>query len=177
MPRRCAPSRAVCISVTGASGKLDSLSRFEMRCRSTSGTRSRSPVTTIRQNCGVSLQDPLPAGAVGRLLIVDYAEARPDVLSRLAQAALELRATAGPRLRILALARTADEWWDTVRQERGMDLFHGAPFDMSASGAPLSLVDRRALFQATYERYTMLLASVGLAQPHDVEPPLERACL
>ncbi|MFF0312998.1 tetratricopeptide repeat protein [Streptosporangium sp. NPDC004379] len=110
-------------------------------------------------------------GAAGVLVVVDYAERweTADLLTLLA----DMRARAGPAVRVLLLARPAGTWWQSLKGRIQRDM-HLVPTREEL--APLeqeSGITRRGLFTEARDRFAELLqmpGADGVAPP----PALER---
>ena len=112
----------------------------------------------------------------GILVIVDYTEARPQVLAQLAEAALDLQSKPGSSLRILALARSAGAWWSAVRVERGMEIFASEAFRMGTADAPLNSSERGKLYSTALAAFRDVLLN-DLAGPMTAPPDLSSDAL
>ncbi|MFC7334793.1 hypothetical protein [Rhodocista pekingensis] len=117
---------------------------------------------------------PGPEASQGDLIIVDYAEARPGLLASLAAEAAEAAETAGPDIRILALARTAGDWWESIKAERGMEIFAPNAFPIGSNTGRLPPDQRRRLFETALAAFQELLAPEGLANPGGQSPSLDQ---
>ncbi len=108
----------------------------------------------------------------GILAIVDYAEGRPEILTKLAEEASAARAVEGPSLRIMALARTAAEWWQKARGGLGMGLFEPNPIALDAAAARLDQSQRAGLFDAAESVFRPWLERLKLAGEPTARPNL-----
>jgi tetratricopeptide (TPR) repeat protein len=106
----------------------------------------------------------------GVLAIVDYAEGRPEILEKLAEAAIREPGAEGHTLRILALARTNKDWWQAAQTGRGMGIFATNPFNMDAAHAQLDTAQRADLFVAAEKSFRAPLAEQNLAGAPPARP-------
>jgi tetratricopeptide (TPR) repeat protein len=123
-----------------------------------------------------ALDGPSPRGI---LAIVDYAEGRPEILTKLAEEASEARSCEGPNLRIVALARTAADWWQKARGGLGMGLFDPNPIALDDADAKLDQNEREALFDAAESVFRPWLERLKLvggtaARPNLAAPLFDR---
>jgi tetratricopeptide (TPR) repeat protein len=112
---------------------------------------------TLRELCA------LPGDA---LAVVDYAEARPDLLASLLTAAGERPAGRG-RLRLLLLARSSGEWWTQTRvtaPDRAAALMYDAEYELPALFGAAE--DRPLMFREAVQRF----AEAGGYPTEEVEP-------
>lgn len=116
-----------------------------------------------------ALDGPSPRGI---LAIVDYAEGRPEILTKLAEEASLARGVEGPSLRILALARTAAEWWQKARGGVGMGLFESEPIALDDAVAKLDQTQRASLFDAAESVFRPWLERLELAGETAARPNL-----
>ena len=116
-----------------------------------------------------ALDGPSPRGI---LAIVDYAEGRPEILAKLAEEASAARAVEGPSLRIVALARTAAEWWQKARGGLGMGMFEPNPIALDDAVAKLDQTQRAGLFDAAESVFRPWLERLKLAGETAARPNL-----
>ncbi|GGZ68175.1 tetratricopeptide repeat protein [Streptomyces echinoruber] len=112
---------------------------------------------TLRELCA------LPGDA---LAVVDYAEARPELLASLLTAAGERPAGLG-RLRLLLLARSSGEWWTQARvtaPDRAAALMYDAEYELPALFGAAE--DRPLMFREAVRRF----AEAGGYPTEGVEP-------
>src|ERR1700720_4587679 len=68
----------------------------------------------LRSDRGAADLDPLLEGVAPRLVVVDYAETRLRVVERLLLKMGLVEQGAGPKMRLVLLARQAADWWDQL---------------------------------------------------------------
>ncbi|MEO0830604.1 MAG: hypothetical protein AAFY03_09105, partial [Pseudomonadota bacterium] len=109
----------------------------------------------------------------GLLIILDYAETRPDVLTSIAAAACAGEDRPGRPIRILALSRQAGAWWsETYNGQSTMAMFERAPQDLSVAQTSLSPDQRQALFKAAHSEFQSELEKFDLAGTANHQPDL-----
>ena len=103
-------------------------------------------------------------GAAGVCVAVDWAEAESSrlLLKKIASVA-RVMDSAGPPIRIIAFARSAQGWWDTFAAEHPQSaIFDPTPF--TAIEKEISDEDRRAIFTQSRSAFVAKLSEVGV--PH-----------
>lgn len=120
----------------------------------------------------------LVSGPKPVLAIIDYAENRREQIGTLVAAA---HASYGAqRIRIVLLARAADDWWDAVRREGGAasDVLSGpATTRMALQGLAPSEAARRTSYGTAVDHFSKVLAHLIVTAPPDfTDRTLERAC-
>jgi tetratricopeptide (TPR) repeat protein len=117
--------------------------------------------------------DLLLAGAAPRLIVLDYAETRPTLLTELLYKMALDRGT-GPRVRLLLLSRRAGDWWDALRRgdERSEIAALLAPSEPRAVTPLISgKEERRRAFREAADAFA--LARGGKLPRQLPEPPFE----
>lgn len=122
-----------------------------------------SPANSDRAAQG-SLNDLLRTDhAAGACVVVDYAEGQDARLRELTIAAAQVAHTSrsGPPIRILALARSAEGWWNGFSQEPDcMAVFDANPYAPIADS--LSAQDASTLFSLAYGQFAAALSHFGV---------------
>jgi hypothetical protein len=125
----------------------------------------------------VSLRDTPSAGAlsdlmardepVGIFIVMDYVESQTTLLKRVADAAAA--STADTPIRLLALARSPEGWWEGTQTDPGMSsVFDRRPVRLIEQ--PLDTAERDAFRDAAIAAFRNALAAAGLATP-ETPPP------
>lgn len=100
----------------------------------------------------------------GVLLVVDYAEARQDDLRLLARFVSERTEAGAPLIRVIALARSAGEWWANLHNETPeiQRLFRKSGDAAAVIELPsVAPLQRVALFEASVAAFAPLLEAQG----------------
>jgi hypothetical protein len=105
--------------------------------------------------------------AVGTFVVLDYAETQIPLLKRVADAAAA--STGSAPIRILALARSPEGWWEGTHSDSSMPLvFDRVPVRFIER--PLDAAERDEFFAVATDAFRAALAEVGLATP-EMPPP------
>jgi hypothetical protein len=114
------------------------------------------------------------AGAAGICIVVDYADSRTKEMSEIADAALAC-GSSGPPIRIVALARSAEGWWDSFAGEPSPSwVFDPTPFGTISE--KLSAQDCSEVFQQSRAAFIERLRVLGLPHREPAQAPnLEKA--
>ena len=105
------------------------------------------------------------------VIIIDYAESRPDLLEILQRIAA-FDAAAGPRrrIRVLLLARNAGDWWTAIGQDtalRGLLAEH-EPLELAALA--IGAGERAAVFDEAAKRFAELRRRANALRPPQMVP-------
>jgi tetratricopeptide (TPR) repeat protein len=115
--------------------------------------------------------DPLLEGSAPRLVVVDYAETRIEVVQPLVLKAALASQGEGPKLRIVLLARRQADWWDNLsRQDHEVEhLLGSSPSPRGITPLiPRDLEERRQAFRVAVEGFARQLHQgipAGLRDP------------
>ncbi|MGW1728194.1 tetratricopeptide repeat protein [Streptomyces sp. NPDC002306] len=107
----------------------------------------------------------LASAAVPTLVVVDYAETRPEQLAALL--ALLARTNGAVRIKLILLARTSEDWWDDLRADtfEAEDLLDGASVTALKPLEPES-GNREAAYREAANGFAAQLRSVQHWQEH-----------
>jgi tetratricopeptide (TPR) repeat protein len=112
----------------------------------------------------------------GFLLIIDYAETRPDGLAALMGELAKHATREGPPIRVLLLARSDGDWWQEIaRSNDAIGVVERPAVPMETTGSVS--IDRRAFFDACAKAFAarLRLEEIGVveaAAPPDLTPDL-----
>ncbi|MBL8897373.1 MAG: tetratricopeptide repeat protein [Planctomycetes bacterium] len=127
-----------------------------------------------QQQLATQAAERLVRGSLPRLVVIDYAEGRPDLVAALlqevARAVHSEDRAAPPRLRVVLLARNATDWWLALLSQRSELKSIGervSPFELPPMARTLELRKRR--FWEAVLHYRELLGM----QPSGAVPPLD----
>jgi hypothetical protein len=100
---------------------------------------------------------------MGSLIAVDYAESQIALLEQVADAAAN--STTKTPIRVLALARSAEGWWQKIQTEAGVSSIFVNSDPIELIERPLDAAERAAFFDAAAAAYRDALAETGLPTP------------
>ncbi len=113
----------------------------------------------------------------GVLIVLDYAEARQAETVEIARLLLQKRTDTVRPMRLVLLARSADPWWEYLREEQDeiVHLFRRTPErpDAIALSPVAAAGARQSLFKESTVRFWPALQAQGFAKPAGA-PPRER---
>ncbi|MEA2599153.1 MAG: hypothetical protein QOF89_145 [Acidobacteriota bacterium] len=112
----------------------------------------------LRRDRGEKELDPLLEGSAPRLVVVDYAETRLEVVRPLLLKMALAPPGEGPPLRLVLLARREADWWHSLpRQDREIGDLLGNPPDSRTITplVPKNMEERRKSFLAAVARFAL----------------------
>ncbi|MFY9826481.1 MAG: hypothetical protein WAM82_34275 [Thermoanaerobaculia bacterium] len=123
---------------------------------------------------------PLLKGTAPRLVVIDYAETRLDIVQPLLVEMGQTPQHEGPKLRVVLLARREGDWWQNLSEKTkdvAVLLAHSNPFRVSAL-IPHDLGERQKAFHSAVEGFARVLGrqvSKALLSPDLSDQRFERA--
>jgi hypothetical protein len=103
--------------------------------------------------------DPLLEGLAPRLIVIDYAETRLEVVEPLLLK-MGLSKEVEPKLRLVLLARRKADWWNGLLQKgrEVEDLLLGSPDKAMTPLVPRNVQERKQAFQSAVEGFALQMA-------------------
>ncbi|MDR3517241.1 MAG: tetratricopeptide repeat protein [Azospirillaceae bacterium] len=129
-----------------------------------------SPNNTANLGPGALASVMAEPGVTGCLIIVDYAESQIALLQQLAAAAAAAE-TATP-IRILALARSAEGWWQGLQTHEGIATVFVGPDPIALIDRPLDAAERTLFLDTAIAAFQNAFAAVGLTTPPAAPLPI-----